>query len=50
VTVYRETGIHWYVGHSDDDKPEDAPPGSRFFEFDTPAWYVFDGSDWQVQL
>jgi hypothetical protein len=49
VAVYRETAIHWYVGHSDDEKPAGAPVGSRFFAFDTPAWWVFDGDEWRDQ-
>jgi hypothetical protein len=49
MAVTQEARIHWYVGLSTDDKPETARAGSRFFEFDTPAWFVFDGTDWQDQ-
>ena len=38
-----------FVGLSTDDKPEDAPAGSRYLAFDTPAWFVFDGADWYAQ-
>ena len=38
--------IKRFVGLSTDDKPTDCPAGSRFFAFDTPAHFVFDGTDW----
>jgi hypothetical protein len=44
VTVVQE-----FVGLSTDDKPADAPAGSRFIAFDTPALFIFDGTDWQDQ-
>lgn len=40
MTVSLVTRIDRYVGLSSDDKPE-ALPGSLFFEFDTPAEYVY---------
>ena len=49
MAVVLETRIAWYVGLSTDAKPAGAPAGSRFIEFDTPALYVFDGTDWQAQ-
>lgn len=48
MTVSLVTRIDWYVGLSTDTKP-DALVGSRFFEFDTTTWYVFDGADWWAQ-
>lgn len=49
MAVVLVTRINWYVGLSTDDKPTDALPGSRFFEFDTPSWWIFDGENWQEQ-
>ena len=49
MTVYRETVIHVYGGTSDDAKPDDCPPGSRFYEFDTTTLFLFDGTDWRAQ-
>lgn len=47
MTVSMVSAIHWYVGLSTDTKPTDAPVGSRFYAFDgTPAWWIWDGSDW----
>lgn len=49
MAVSLVTTIRWFLGLSTDDKPTDCPPGSRFLEFDTPLWFVFDGTDWQAQ-
>lgn len=49
MAVSLVTAIKWFVGLSTDDKPTDAPVGSRFFEFDTPSWWVWDGADWHEQ-
>lgn len=49
MAVSLVTTVRYYVGLSTDDKPADVPAGSRFYAFDTPSWYVFDGSDWYAQ-
>ena len=49
MTVHLVTAIKQFIGHSTDVKPTDCPPGSRFFVYDTPAWFVFDGADWQAE-
>jgi hypothetical protein len=49
MTVSLVTRIDWYVGLAADDKPATALVGSRFFELDTPSWWIFDGTDWHEQ-
>jgi hypothetical protein len=49
MAVSLVTVIRWFVGLSTDTKPDDAPAGSRFLEFDTPSWWIFDGANWQEQ-
>ena len=38
----------FYIGLSTDTKPTNVALGSRFFETDTRAWYIFDSSDWSI--
>ena len=40
------TTIQRFIGTNADDKPTAAPAGSLFYETDTEAWFVWDGSSW----
>ena len=39
-----------YIGVSGDSKPTSRPAGSTFYETDTGATYVYDGTAWQLRL
>lgn len=49
MTVRLVTSHREFIGLASDVKPTDCPPGSRFFEADTPAWYRFDGTTWYAE-
>ena len=40
------TTVSQYIGLSGDTKPASPPAGSTFFETDTGARYIFDGTNW----
>lgn len=50
MTVVLETTASRYVGLSGDTKPSAPTAGSEFYETDTLATYVWDGSAWQYTL
>lgn len=49
MTVVLITTVKTFVGVSGDTKPTDAPAGSTFYETDTRAAHVYDGSAWQLR-
>lgn len=50
MTVVFIGDIRNFVGVSGDSKPTDAPAGSTFFETNTRASYVYDGTAWQLKV
>lgn len=52
MTVVLTTAIQHWIGVSGDSKPSSPTPaaGSTFYETDTGATYVYDGSAWQLRL
>ena len=49
MTVVLIAAIQTWLGLSTDTKPTTPPGGSTFYETDTSATYVYDGSAWQLQ-
>ncbi len=49
MTVVLIAAIQTWLGLSTDVKPTSPPGGSTFYETDTGANYIYDGSAWQLQ-
>lgn len=50
TTVYQETTIHRYIGHSTGSKPTGVPIGSTYFAWDTAILYItYDGTNWVIK-
>ena len=49
MTVQLVATIQRWLGLSTDTKPTAPPAGSEFYETDTAATYVYDGSAWQLR-
>ncbi len=50
VVLYQPNRRKFYIGLSTDSKPTDeVTAGSEFFETDTKATYIFDGSAWTTK-
>lgn len=50
MTVVLTTSIQTWLGLSSDSKPTSPPAGSTFYETDSGATYVYDGTAWQLLL
>lgn len=50
MTVVLTADIDRFVGVSGDSKPSAPKAGSTFYETDTGATYIYDGSAWQLSL
>jgi len=46
MAVVLERAATRYIGVAADTKPSSPPAGSRFFESDTRAMYIYTGSAW----
>lgn len=49
MAVQKVATIQRFLGVSTDAKPTTPPVGSTFYEVDTKAEYVYDGSAWRRQ-
>jgi hypothetical protein len=50
MAVVLVTNIKRFIGLSSDTKPTDAPAGSEFYERNTGARFIWDGSNWTEDI